>query len=687
MMDNDPTTFIAETGVMNLTMNNSSGQYLPGLTTSLDGWDKGTPIRLVFAYSGSNDIRFRGTIDDIDPEVKGYPEPEGDKVRVTVTDWMNYAATHPLISPAIVSNKRADELMTTVVADMTIAPLATDYETGANTFETGFDTLEIKTKAYSEMSKIGTSEIAPIYLLKDPVFGETLVCESFYTRNGLRTPGFIMDNNMLHIDIDYGKNVINRFEGTAHPRVIESGISVLFTLSSPILIPSLATIENLRGNYTDPDGGNPTVGANMINPVITTDYLMNTKKDGTGANISASLTVTASYGAAGVVYKLVNANGYPGWVIKLQARGYMVFSYNQLQKIHEDTDSQDEFGILSKTLDQKYQKEIYWGSLFGDAIVNLERYPRNKVNKVTFIANRSDDLMTAWLTGDVGMVCSIIEDKTETEIYAYIQGIEFTISTGGVVKFSWIVKVFLSLAMGLSLISCEFDNGLPDAINYGYLPQVSGDSVTTRSVSLWMNADTISYDMLMGESIDYAQFFFYVADAGPGPFVAIRNSRYVTTSGNWTTPVNSISTGSWINIIYTLDIRDIAADPKIYVGGVSQVITEASTPVGAALTLEKADLMFGNLFLAGGYVPNRFPFDGEIKDIRIYNVILTQAEATSLAGGGDVTRGMVFHSPCVKTSDLSDFEDKALTASDRMIDNMYGIVGKTSGTVTTRLIP
>ena len=687
MMDNDPTTFIADTGPMEITMNNVSGVYTPGLTTSLAGWDKGTPIRLLFQYDSVPYIRSYGTIDDIDPEVKGYPEPEGDKVRVTVTDWMNYAATHPLISPAIVSNKRADELMTTVVADMTIAPLATDYETGANTFETGFDTLEIKTKAYSEMSKIGTSEIAPIYLLKDPVFGETLVCESFYTRNGLRTPGFIMDNNMLHIDIDYGKNVINRFEGTAHPRVIEAGISVLFTLSSPILIPSLATIENLRGNYTDPDGGNPTVGANMINPVITTDYLMNTKKDGTGANISASLTVTASYGAAGVVYKLVNANGYPGWVIKLQARGYMVFSYNQLQKIHEDTDSQDEFGILSKTLDQKYQKEIYWGSLFGDAIVNLERYPRNKVNKVTFIANRSDDLMTAWLTGDVGMVCSIIEDKTETEIYAYIQGIEFTISTGGVVKFSWIVKVFLSLAMGLSLISCEFDNGLPDAINYGYLPQVSGDSVTTRSVSLWMNADTISYDMLMGESIDYAQFFFYVADAGPGPFVAIRNSRYVTTSGNWTTPVNSISTGSWINIIYTLDIRDIAADPKIYVGGVSQVITEASTPVGAALTLEKADLMFGNLFLAGGYVPNRFPFDGEIKDIRIYNVILTQAEATSLAGGGDVTRGMVFHSPCVKTSDLSDFEDKALTASDRMIDNMYGIVGKTSGTVTTRLIP
>jgi len=41
----------------------------------------------------------------------------------------------------------------------------------------------------------------------------------------------------------------------------------------------------------------------------------------------------------------------------------------------------------------------------------------------------------------------------------------------------------------------------------------------------------------------------------------------------------------------------------------------------------------------------------------------------------------------VRTEDLADFEDLTLTASDKLIDNMYGAIGTPNGSVVTRLIP
>jgi len=69
---------------------------------------------------------------------------------------------------------------------------------------------------------------------------------------------------------------------------------------------------------------------------------------------------------------------------------------------------------------------------------------------------------------------------------------------------------------------------------------------------------------------------------------------------------------------------------------------------------------------------------------------LTPAEVATLfadgAHGDGVTRGLVFRGPCVKTSELSYWEDHTMVAGDKVIDDMYRALGSANGTIITRLI-
>ena len=60
---NSATDLLADTGEMYFTLNDIDNQYVPGLATSLSGWDKNTPILFTAVYEGESIIRFRGYVD------------------------------------------------------------------------------------------------------------------------------------------------------------------------------------------------------------------------------------------------------------------------------------------------------------------------------------------------------------------------------------------------------------------------------------------------------------------------------------------------------------------------------------------------------------------------------------------------------------------------------------------------
>ena len=252
-------------------------------------------------------------------------------------------------------------------------------------------------------------------------------------------------------------------------------------------------------------------------------------------------------------------------------------------------------------------------------------------------------------------------------------------------KFSWIVRGFLCLALGLSLVSCEFDPpAAEDGIDFGYLPQISNNAASTRSFSCWVyvHGHHAASEVFLGAFADNAGFILSVTDNNEVSYY----QKGVGAPGNWLTAVNSLTLNTWTNIIVTRDASVAANVPIIYIGGVDQApLNEVSAQGGVTAPEEGVHFFIGNVKTAA--VDWAWPMDGLIKDVRVYNRILTGVEAASLAAGGDETQGLIFQSPCVRTNELSDFEDLTLTADLKMIDNIYGFVGTPHDAVITRLIP
>lgn len=281
MSDNLPETRMASTGDLSLYLKNSSGIYTPGTTA---GWKKGIPIKEVFTFEGEEYTKFRGFIEDITLEGK----PAEKIVKITALDWFDYASKYPVVNPALLEDSTADAAITELLSNMPIQPQATDLAVGDIVFDTVFDTVRGNTKAYSEISKLVNSEVGRAYLRADKVYGETLVFESATSRSGTRkvkqvqlpaaqssnllkedggallletgdnllindSTAALYDDVMTSIDIEYGRNIINRFTTNAYPKRTDEVPVSIYETERDIFLASGET-KTFRIFWRDPDG-------------------------------------------------------------------------------------------------------------------------------------------------------------------------------------------------------------------------------------------------------------------------------------------------------------------------------------------------------------------------------------------------------------------------------------------------
>jgi len=264
MSDNNPTSRLADVGEFTLALNNSTGQYTVGGPSALAGWKKQLPFKMEITFAGEVRKRWRGYISDI--QIR--PGTKDKKAYITVVEWLDYASRHPIVNPGIQTDKRGDEVLTTVVGEVEIQPQATDFDTGVETFPAAFDTVTSKTKAYTEFAKVALSEIGMVYEIHDLTYGETIRFENATARHGWiapaaaafttvtvdPNPGFAlnedggfalnedggqvinddvittnysfdgtMDDSVISdFDAPYGEHVINRMTAQANPRRLSS---------------------------------------------------------------------------------------------------------------------------------------------------------------------------------------------------------------------------------------------------------------------------------------------------------------------------------------------------------------------------------------------------------------------------------------------------------------------------------
>ncbi|MGB4833411.1 MAG: LamG domain-containing protein, partial [Candidatus Moraniibacteriota bacterium] len=153
----------------------------------------------------------------------------------------------------------------------------------------------------------------------------------------------------------------------------------------------------------------------------------------------------------------------------------------------------------------------------------------------------------------------------------------------------------------------------------------------TRTISTWIKPSGLTtYRGIVGAGV--GSFQICSNDGTDCPGTTGRLVYYHTfsgTDGKWILGADSVKANEWAHVVVTYDRSSTSNDPQIYVNGVSQSVTELTTPTGTA----DSEVSFNVSIGYDGYVYAM----GAIDDVRIYNRALSATEVASLYDMGKVT--------------------------------------------------
>ena len=141
--------------------------------------------------------------------------------------------------------------------------------------------------------------------------------------------------------------------------------------------------------------------------------------------------------------------------------------------------------------------------------------------------------------------------------------------------------------------------------------------------SCWVSAKTEG-ESNNGNVITKGNVHLRVTDDGGSPCVKFLKS-FDGTVVNWRTDLD-LTYNKLMHIAVTYDADSVSNDPKIYINGVEQTITESETPSGTR------DSDASNNFVIGGSSSNNY--DGFIDEVSIFNKILTETEVQEIFNNG-----------------------------------------------------
>jgi hypothetical protein len=455
-----PLDRVASTGVMSFSLDNSAGNshgnqgsYSPGHANAVSGWDLGVEILLKIVYDSTTYYKFSGTLVGIAPDTGQYNR---QSVMCTAVDWIDDSVRSKVRNVSIQSDKRADELIDTMVTSaVSKQPKATSYSTGQSTFATAFDNLkDAQTTVYQALADATVSELGYLYIMGDTTQGGTLRFEDRHARPKKGAADATFDNTMgsLSVTRDRG-TLINRVYLVVHPRTTDTSASVLYELTTTNESPSIPSSGSIFINcpFKESSINAYRVAAeSLITPVSGTDWVANSAADGSGTNLTSSVTVTIETSAANSAeLKLVNDHASStAYVTTLQLRGTAVRDITETVLSANDTSSQFSYGEIDARVDMKYESNSgEFGNEMAKWLLNIYKDPTYSIQEFALTSNKSDYLMTHSLAREPGDKITFSEamsgitatGASGSEIGYFINGVRMTIAAPGVISTAWVL--------------------------------------------------------------------------------------------------------------------------------------------------------------------------------------------------------------------------------------------------------
>jgi hypothetical protein len=363
-----PSDRVADTGTLHGALNNSAnnsqkkvGLYSPGHANARSGFKLGTPVRAWFAYDPlvPTYYKWNGRISEIAPIPGLYGE---QRTIFQAVDWMDEAARATVKGLDVQTNKRSDELITTLLNSMVKQPITRQIGFGMETYPFAFDTARDEgLAALGEIQKICNSELGFFYPKGDSVNDGLVVFEDRRAR-GTNLTSVATFTSVNALDPKRSRdNIFNRVLVKMHPRRQDASLTVIYTQQDKPFIPR-GTSYTIKALYKDNSQDSQRIGAQassvQIPPTATTDYLFNTAQDGSGTNITSQLsfTGTVAYGNAADI--VVTNNGpQDGYLNLNQLRGIGIYDNGEVIFEAADATSQADVGDQSLPFEMPYQAQ------------------------------------------------------------------------------------------------------------------------------------------------------------------------------------------------------------------------------------------------------------------------------------------------------------------------------------------
>lgn len=647
------------------------------------------------------------------------------RIHVTAVDWMQIAQNNRVEGLELELDKRMDEAVYTLLGTASVPPAYVRPEQGYETFPQVFDGLQSKSSLYSELDRIIKSEIGYGYLnFRDRSNGETFHAEDTFHRGSTHpltqipqdiiTPSKIkwvnasasgnvkwvnaddegyltyptfedatFDRTMIDSEWEAGQYIVNQVSVSWIPRRNDTGVVVLYSLGAPIEIGANQQVI-LHFGYKDPSAASTTIqGFDVVTPVATTDYLFNELEDGSGTNYTSNLSLVSFEGNVNEGIGHFINKGPVGFLTFFRIRGKGIYKYNPVEDVLANAESQTEFMKLQHelTLVRDYSYRFNVGKLFARGLIGTYRIANKIMKTATFLANKSQQLMQAFMFLEVGDKVRITESQPSKTGDYYIQGIKFSITPGGLVYFTWFLKEGWETICEPISVEDATDTARQSALDFGILPYLA--NMNYYSYSLWVKISTASaIGVTIGRSVD-------TGSGRRGNYLFLNGqdmefkSYKTPTDGIWATSGNVITVGQWDHVVVTYDNTTDTADPKIYINGVSQTLIESSAPSGTSDGDADCPLILFNI----GPDPtadeeyHEVSQDIALKDVRVYNRILGQSDVDELFAGEDdyttVQGGLQFQGIYVESSNITDYAGDAIfTDEDYVVEAVHGAGGR-----------
>lgn len=306
------------------------------------------------------------------PIIKGLTEkPMEDKfsrkVSIHAYDYIEFLNQFPLES-TIYTAQRSDQIIAAILADAGYGSSQYDLDEGLNTI--GFAWFEKGQTAGERIRRICEGEGAHFY--QDELGILRFENRRHYTESPHDTLQWTIDPDDI---IDWGQDtstpIINRCIVISNPRTVQDSIEVW--KNGVIEELERGEVLTVWAKFDDPC-------TSFTSPVATTDYVANTKSDGSGDNKTADISIVFTGFTKDARYVITNNADEKVYVTLLRLRGTPATSDGEILQVYDDTDSQDKYDIQELIIENDFIDSGAFARYLATTTVTRYKDPDSRLN-------------------------------------------------------------------------------------------------------------------------------------------------------------------------------------------------------------------------------------------------------------------------------------------------------------------